>query len=197
MTTELPEIQPATPTPAKLRPTIGSDVRTILEIGAHDGRDTLRFLTVAGLEMTTIPYNGSPDAVAALLRGDVQLFWVGLSILKSHIEAGRVAAVAVATRERTALAPEVPTVREQGLDYEGGLSSYVVFGPPGMRRDLVEFLHKKIAETLGNAVLRERVKPIGYALLTATAAPEEISVLLSREVRAMKDSAASVGLKPQ
>ena len=73
---------------------------------------------LAGVQVTHVPYKGAAPAYQDLMPGRVDLFFDNSATAQPHIEAGRVKAVAVSGAERLASLPNVPTVRESGLDFD-------------------------------------------------------------------------------
>jgi len=69
----------------------------------------------AEIDIVHVPYKGGPEATTALLGGQIDCLFAITSTALPHIEAGRLRALAVTSRERTALLPQVPTVSESGL----------------------------------------------------------------------------------
>ena len=73
---------------------------------------------LAGVKLTHVPYKGAAPAYQDLLPGRVDLFFDNSATAQPHIDAGRVKPIAVSAAERLASLPNVPTVRESGVDFE-------------------------------------------------------------------------------
>jgi len=73
---------------------------------------------IAGVKVTHVPYKGAQAAYQDLLPGRVDMFFDNSATAKPHIDSGRVKAVAVSAPQRLAYHPQVPTVREAGVDFE-------------------------------------------------------------------------------
>ena len=73
------------------------------------------FLSMANVEMLHVPYKGSGPAIADLLGGQVDYMFDSITSAKPHIEAGKLRALGVTTRKRSAALPDVPTIAESGL----------------------------------------------------------------------------------
>lgn len=78
----------------------------------HLGLELLKLAT--GMQAVHVPYKGGAPAITDLVGGQVQLLWVSIPSVLPHFKAGRLRALAVSTASRTASAPDVPTVAEQG-----------------------------------------------------------------------------------
>src|SRR5437879_4721177 len=75
--------------------------------------------TMAGVRMVHVPYKGIAPAMTDLMSGEVQLMFGTVVALVPHIQAGKLRALAVTSRKRSALLPDLPTIAESGLpDYE-------------------------------------------------------------------------------
>jgi tripartite-type tricarboxylate transporter receptor subunit TctC len=75
------------------------------------------FRKAANIDIVHVPFKSAPDAVTAVVRGDAQMYFVPINLSKEMAEAGKVRALAVATSQRIAEMPNVPTFREAGLDF--------------------------------------------------------------------------------
>lgn len=158
--------------------------------------DTVTFLRMAGVEMSIIPYNSVADVIRGMLSGDVHMHFVTLSVTEPHIKAGKIMPLAAATRERASVLADVPTLREQGIDFEAVAQTYTVLGPISMPPELVSQLNKSINASLqDNPGMKERLLKVGHIL--ATASPEELSAKFLREAKQLQDAADRIGLKPQ
>ena len=104
------------------------------------------FLKRAGIEVVHVAYKGSGPAVLDLVAGQVQLGFATPGAVMPHVKAGRLRALAVASPERSVLAPDVPTLAELGLSGVNMSVWYGLFGPAKMRPDQVETIARKIAE---------------------------------------------------
>jgi tripartite-type tricarboxylate transporter receptor subunit TctC len=75
------------------------------------------FRKAAGIDIVHVPFKSAPDAVAAVVRGDAQMYFAPVNLAKEMAEAGKVRAIAAVTPARIPEMPDVPTFREAGLDY--------------------------------------------------------------------------------
>ena len=139
------------------------------------------FRSMAGLDMTHVPYKGSAPALTDVIGGQVSLmFDAGVSALP-QVRAGKLRALAVTSAKRSASAPELPTVAEAaGLP---GYEATIWFGlvaPAGTPRDIVARLSTEFARVSGQAALRERFAPQGVEL--AATSPEEFADIIKAEI---------------
>src|SRR4030095_1957921 len=101
------------------------------------------FSTRAGIRMHHIPYKGGGPALTDLIAGQTDLFFVPLATAAPHVKAGKLRAIAVTSRQRSADAPDIPTIAESGLDYE--VAFWVgLAGPKGLPLPIVERLNTEV-----------------------------------------------------
>jgi tripartite-type tricarboxylate transporter receptor subunit TctC len=156
--------------------------------------DMVRFMKSAGLEMTEIPYNSSAAITTAMVAGDVHMYFSSLSTPKPFIESGRIRALAMTSPERFALEPGTPTAREQGFDLD--VSSYfAVLGPVQTAASVVSLLNQRINEALETPEARDVIRKLGMTRASAT--PAQLAAKLAAESKALRETAATVGVKPQ
>ena len=146
----------------------------------------------AGVQITHVPYKGAGPAYQDLIPGRVDLFFDNSATAQPHIEAGRVKAIAVSTPERTPSVPNVPTVRESGVDFdlEAWIGYFVRAGTPApvVARLRAEF-DKVIAMPEIAAALQKR----GYRTVRLPA--NETEALVARDIDKWTQSIRSAGIR--
>ncbi len=133
-----------------------------------------------GTSIVHVPYKGSAPSVAALLAGDVQLSFINPVAVGQHVKTGRLRALAVAGARRTALMPEVPTMKEAGVE---GVEVPLWFGmlaPAATPRETVRALAAGVAKAANSPDVRKRLLEQGAEPLGNT--PEEFDRLLREDV---------------
>ncbi|HZQ71354.1 MAG TPA: tripartite tricarboxylate transporter substrate binding protein [Burkholderiales bacterium] len=135
--------------------------------------------SMAGVRMVHVPYKGLAPALVDLLAGQVQLMFSSMVAILPHIKAGRLRALAVTGRERSALLPEVPTLAESGLPgYEAG-SWYGILAPAGTPAPIVARLHEELVRALQDPQVRERLAAEGAQ--TVGSSPAEFERYIAAE----------------
>jgi tripartite-type tricarboxylate transporter receptor subunit TctC len=119
------------------------------------------FKTMAGIEMTHVPYKGAGPAMNDLIGGQIQLMFDNLASSLGQVRAGRVRALAVTTARRSALAPELPTIAESGLPGFDISTWFGVFAPAGTPREVLDRLHAEFTRALSSPEVRERMLTLG------------------------------------
>ena len=124
------------------------------------------FNSMAGIELTHVPYKVIGQATADLLSGQVSLWFPTMPSVLPHIKAGKIIALAVAGGKRSPALPDVPTVAESGLPGFEASTWYPLLAPAGTPQPVVDKLNAQLVAILGAADVQERlvgqgVEPIG------------------------------------
>jgi tripartite-type tricarboxylate transporter receptor subunit TctC len=152
-------------------------------------------MNIAGkLSTTHIPYKGSAEGAAAIASGDVQLSFPSVTGAMGMLKAGRIKAIAVTSANRSALAPNVPTMNESGLPGFVRTGWYGMLGPAGMPRDIVN----KLNSLIGEIVTKPDVKDLLFkqGLESERITPEQFAALIKREIEQNREVVKAVNLKP-
>ena len=108
----------------------------------------------AKLDMAHVPYKSGPEAVTGVLAGDVSFIFFTVPALLPQVTAGKLRALAITGKERSALVPDVPTVAEAGFsDYEV-LAWFALFAPKGTPEPIVQRLSTEIEKILKRPDIR-------------------------------------------
>ena len=138
------------------------------------------FKTLAGVNMTHIPYRGAGQVVADLLAGQLQLASMGFPIAMPHVKAGKLRAIAVTGTARSPLLPTLPTGIEAGLPGFDVNSWYGVFGPTGLPRDIITKLNTETSRGINAPDLRERLGALGAE--PSAKSPEAFTLYVRDEI---------------
>ena len=129
------------------------------------------FKTMAGIQITHVPYKGGAAAITDLFGGQVQLMMEGLNSASAHVKSGRVCGLAVTGPKRSAIFPEIPTLAEAGITGYEATTWHGVVVPAGTPRAIVSLLNAKIAAAVASPAGTERILALGSEPLTGT--PEQ------------------------
>ena len=124
------------------------------------------FKAMAGVNIVRVNYRGTGPALIGLVSGEVQLSFASPGGTITHIKAGRVRAVAVASARPSALFPSLPTVAESGLPGYEYSAAYAVFAPARTAEAIVKRLTREFVSVLQQPDVRSRllqngVEPVG------------------------------------
>jgi tripartite-type tricarboxylate transporter receptor subunit TctC len=149
------------------------------------------FKTMAGIEMTHIPYKGIPPAVTDVIAGRVTMLMTTTISAAPHVKSGRLRALAITSPKRLAAMPEVPAIGETVPGYEADAFQGMV-APAGVPREIVRQLADDIAAIVRLPDIRERIIADGAEPIGST--PEAFSVFLKKEMlkwgKVVKESGA-------
>ena len=150
------------------------------------------FKAQAGVDLLHIPYRSVAQVQAALLVGEVSMFFDVTTVL-ALAQAGKVKALAVTGRTRLNLAPQLPTLAESGLpDYEMS-SWYGLLAPAGISRDIRTQLHADVVRVLALPDIQARLRNIGFEAVGNT--PEEFSAHVQLESARWAKLIKAIGLR--
>jgi tripartite-type tricarboxylate transporter receptor subunit TctC len=152
------------------------------------------FNLAAGVKITHVPYKGAGPGMTALLAGEVNMMFNGLSVALPQVKAGRLRALAVGGDKRSPLLPELPTVAESGLQFNTS-GWYGLLGPAGLPRALVTKLRNDTIRALGNADTKERFAALAVDVIGST--PEEFAAQLKQEYAQWGRVVKAAGIKQQ
>jgi tripartite-type tricarboxylate transporter receptor subunit TctC len=136
--------------------------------------------SMAGIDLLHVPYRGSAPAVVDLLAGRVHVMFDSIASAQSHIRAGRLRALAVASPARSPLLPEVPTVDEAGLPGYSAHSWIGILVPTGTPRAIVRRLHRDLVAAINEPATRAKLIEHGFEPATST--PAEFARMLREEI---------------
>ncbi len=137
------------------------------------------FKSMAGVSWVDVPYKGSGPALNDLLSGQMDLMFDQLPSSLAQIQGGRLKAVAVTSRKRTTIAPDIPTIAESGLPAFEATSWWAVFAPPKTPPEIVAKLNAAIHQALADPKLLKTFAGMGLEAWQST--PEELAKLLADE----------------
>jgi tripartite-type tricarboxylate transporter receptor subunit TctC len=133
-----------------------------------------------GTFVVHIPYKGSAPSLTALIAGEVDLSFANIPAIQAHVKSGRLRALAVTASRRAAQLPEVPTMKEAGVEGVEVVVWYGVLAPAGTPRDIVQTLANGIMRATRDPEVRRRMLEQGAEPVGST--PEEFAKLLREEV---------------
>jgi tripartite-type tricarboxylate transporter receptor subunit TctC len=137
------------------------------------------FKLAAGIDVRHIPYKGTAGAVQDLVGGHVKAMFIPIHVGLPLARANQIRLLAVAERERVALAPEVPTLDEQGWRFDVDLW-FGMLAPAGTPKEIVEHYNKLTDEILRVKSITEKLADQGLTVLGGP--PERFSDLIARDL---------------
>lgn len=138
------------------------------------------FKSSAGIDLVHVAYKGGGPALSDVMGGQIPITFLSTAASMVHVKAGRVRALAISGRERSPVAPEVPTVAESGLP---GFEFYLwqaVLAPAGMPPAVMARLSEAVTATLTHADTKERFVVLGAETTPTT--PRDADAYIRKEV---------------
>lgn len=125
----------------------------------------------AGTTLVHIPYAGSPNAVTALIRGDVQAACLPAIAVTPHLASGAVRILAVSTPQRSPFLPDTPTLKESGIDVQSDAWNALI-APGGTPAALVNVINAEVRQSLEEPAVIEKLKT--QLITPAPSSPEQL-----------------------
>jgi 2-methylaconitate cis-trans-isomerase PrpF/tripartite-type tricarboxylate transporter receptor subunit TctC len=138
----------------------------------------------ADVQMLGVPYKGSAPAVSDTIGGQTQLMFPSLFTAVPHVKAGKLKALAVAGPKRSALLPDVPTLKEAGVDGVEVQQWYALFAPAKTPRPVIDKLNKALNQVLTDKDTEKRIEDHGADVEHGS--PEQLAALVKSELAKWK-----------
>lgn len=159
----------------------------------HLATETFRRLT--GTEMVHVPYKGAAPAVTDLMGGQVDLSFATVGSVLPHLKSGKLTALAVASRQRSALLPEVPTFDEAGVKGFVVDTWYGLLAPARTPADVLRTLERESTSFGQSPLMRERL--LGAGLEPQTVCGDSFAAQIAREIDSNVRLARELNLKAE
>jgi putative tricarboxylic transport membrane protein len=157
-------------------------------VGSSNHLVTELFDERAGIKMTHIPYRGTSLAVADLLAGQLQVVFSDPVSALAHVNAGTLIALAVTSKDRSQVAPNVPTIAESGYPGFDAVAWHGIMAPARTPQPIVARLNAEIVKTLKDPdtiklIQAQAIEPVGDS-------PEAFASFIKQDIAKWKDVAA-------
>jgi len=164
-------------------------------VGSGTHLNTEKFVAAAKIDVTQIPFKGTPEVVQAMLSNSVDCYWAPISAALPHIKNGRMRALAVSTPKRNPTLPDVPTTGEAGVKGADAPLWFGVWGPAGLPADLVNKISADIRKALADPTVKERLHNGGNEPLDMS--PQEFARFVRSEIDEYQRVVKGAGIQPQ
>ena len=151
--------------------------------GAHLAGELLDFQ--AGIDMIHVPYKGLAPAVNDLVGGNIQVMFAGIPTVIQHIRAGKLVALAIASRERSPQLPDIPTLAESGLPGFDVTSWYGIVTRAGTPPAVIRKVQQDMAIALQQDDVRAKLLAAGLEPIGSS--PEAFAAMIATETRKWGD----------
>jgi tripartite-type tricarboxylate transporter receptor subunit TctC len=153
------------------------------------------FKQAAGIDMMHVPYKGTTQILPDLLDGRVDMALDSLPAYITHIRSGRLRALAVASRQRSALFPELPTMAEAGVPGVVSATDYAMYAPAATPKEVVALLNRETNAVLQMADLRAKLAAQGIEVAGGT--PESLQAQLLDDIARWAKVIRDANIKPE
>lgn len=154
------------------------------------------FNNLAGLEALAVPYKSTPQALTALVGGEVTFLFVDLASSQALLKAGRLRALAITTEAKSKLAPELPTLAASANLPGFDLAAWVgILGPAALPADITAKLSASINRIVTRKEVSDRLTSMGADVSPGTAA--ELGLYMSQQFVAWRDKIKAAGIQPE
>jgi tripartite-type tricarboxylate transporter receptor subunit TctC len=151
------------------------------------------FDSMAGVQMLHVPYTGAGPMTVDLLAGRVDLAFPGLSSLVPNIKAGNLRALAVTSKQRSALLPDVPTLDESGLKGYDAETFWAVLVPAGTPKPVIAKLNATLLQALKSDEVRHSYLETGND--PTPSSPEELGQRIRDDAKKWGEIVRQAGIK--
>ena len=162
-------------------------------VGSSNHLVTELFSNRAGIKMTHIPYRGTSLAVADLIAGQVQVVFSDPVSALAHVRAGTLIALAVTSKDRSPVAPDVPSIAESGYGGFDAIAWHGIMAPARTPKPIIERLNAEIVKALSDPdtiklIQAQAIQPVGNS-------PEAFASFIKQDITMWKDVAAQAKIE--
>jgi tripartite-type tricarboxylate transporter receptor subunit TctC len=163
--------------------------------GAGPHLATELFASMAGVQLTHVPYRGDTPALTDLIAGQVQMSFMSMAPAIPHVKSGAIRALAIASGKRSAILPDVPTVAEQGLTgYDVG-SWWGLVAPANTPREIIEKAESVVIPYLRAPATASKFSELG--LDTGELGAEAFQRYIAAEKDKLAEIVKRAGIQPE
>jgi len=151
------------------------------------------YKNLSGTFITHIPYRGSGPALNDAVAGQVPIIFDNLPSALPFIQQKRLIAIVVAAPQRLAVLPDVPTLKEVGLEPVNRMAYYGIIGPKGLPKEVVDKVSAGVKKSLEDPAVRKRIEDTGSLVIANT--PEQFAAQIKAEFDVYKKVVETAKLK--
>jgi tripartite-type tricarboxylate transporter receptor subunit TctC len=126
------------------------------------------FKSAAGINLQHVPYRGSAPAVTDLIGGQLQIMFDPLQSVLSHVQGGRLRALAISSSARSPIVPNVPTIAESGYGGFETMAWWGIFAPARLPADMAQALGSELERIVRGHAFRGNLEPLGALPMVLT-----------------------------
>jgi tripartite-type tricarboxylate transporter receptor subunit TctC len=156
------------------------------------------FNSVIGVNITHIPYRGGPQAIQDLLAGRID-YWCPLAASATpQVEGKTVKAIAMMSKNRAPILPDLPSAHEQGLTNFDASSWYGMFAPKGTPAPVIQKLHAATVAALNTPAVQKRLGEVGADVVAPDRrSPDYLQKFVESDIKMWADIVKAAGITPE
>lgn len=158
---------------------------------AHLGGEL--FKSMAGVSIVNVPYKSTPQIVAALISGEVQMAIIDAGLVAPHLKSGKLIGLAVTSAEPSPLAPGLPAVAVTGLPGYEMVGMTGIFAPAKTPAAIVNRLNQEIVRFMVRPEVKERFLNAGTETIAST--PEQLAIAMKADINRMEKVIKDAGIR--
>ncbi len=164
-------------------------------VGSGTHLNLEKFKLATGVDVTHIPYKGSPEVFGDLLTGRVDYYFAPISAAISAMRNGKLRPLAVSTAKRSSQLPDVPTIAESGVPGFEFTLWFGLWAPAGTPANVVEKINRDVNRALADSGVSGQLAKLGNDTMSMT--PGEFGKFVRREMEDYAKVVKVAGIKPQ
>ena len=164
-------------------------------MGSGSHLATELFMTRTGIQMTHVPFRGAAPLVTDIMGGRIDVSNSTLPSVLGQFQAGQMRAIGIASPKRNPQAPDVPTLREQGITNADAESWAAFFAPVNTPKPIVDKLSGTIIAILNNPDVKERITKLGFTLNVRD--PDAFRPYLAKEIATWAEIIKTANIKAE
>lgn len=151
------------------------------------------FAHTTGIALSHVPYKGGGSAIPALIRGDIEMMFLGIQTASSNVKSGKVRAIAITSRERNPAFPDVATLAEQGAGDVDLQNWYALFAPARTPKAAIDTLFGAISKIVADPEFSNRLRAAGGT--TVIVPGEQVRKIIDDDMRTWGRVIAETNMK--
>ena len=164
-------------------------------VGSGSHLATELFMTRTGIQMTHVPFRGAAPLVTDIMGGRIDVSNSTLPSVLGQFQAGQMRAIGIASPKRNPQAPDVPTLREQGIANADAESWAAFFAPANTPKPILDRLSGAIMGILNKPDVKERITKLGFTLNVRN--PEAFRPYLEKEIQTWAEIIKAAGINAE
>jgi tripartite-type tricarboxylate transporter receptor subunit TctC len=154
------------------------------------------FASMAGIKLTHVPYKGTQLSINDIAEGQVAMLFDNVMTAKPHVDSGRLKGIAISSKERSSIVPNMPTVAESGLPGFDSWNYFGIFGPANLPQPIVQRVNAEMNKILQDPAVKKRLTgDLGFEITGGT--PQQFTAVIQSEAQRWSKVIREANVKPE